>query len=69
MLVFSTVLEINGRPTVYSVYKNGSMAFFNPPKEQKAPVLYATHCNDDWSIQGTADDRIMQQALREIREN
>ncbi len=66
MMVFSTVLQINGQPTLYSVYKNENMAFFNPSKKEMAPVLYATQYNRTWSVQGTKDSTIMQQALREI---
>ena len=66
MVVFSTVLEINGRPTLYSVYKNGQIAFFSPSRREAAPVLYATQSNQTWSVQGTSDFKIMQQALREI---
>ena len=66
MVVFSTVLEINGRPTLYSVYKNGQIAFFSPSLRGVAPVLYATQNNQTWSVQGTSDYKVMQQAVREI---
>jgi hypothetical protein len=65
-MVFSTVLEINGNPTVYSVYRNGSMAFFSPSQLEKAPILYACDGDSSWTIKGTDDDRLMKQVLREI---
>jgi len=37
MIVFSTVLEIDGQPTLYNVYKNKSLAFLNPSRPLKAP--------------------------------
>jgi len=66
MIVFSTVLEINGRPTLYSVYKNGRTAFFNPPPSERAPVLFATMTESSWRIKGTQDHKLLEQVLREI---
>ena len=68
MIVFSTVLEVDGSPTLYSVYKNGPMAFFNPSRREKAPIIYATCCDSDWEIRGTDDSRLVSQVLREIAE-
>lgn len=68
MIVFSTVLEINGRPTLYSVYRNGKTAFFNPPRYEKAPILFATMGDSSWRVKGTADSRVLEQVLREIND-
>lgn len=66
MIVFSTVLEIDGQPTLYNVYKNRSLAFLNPSTPAKAPILYACFENSSWSIKGADDIAIRQQALNEI---
>ena len=66
MIVFSTVLEIDARPTVYSVYKNGETVFFNPSRYEKAPILFATLSESSWKVKGTQDNRLVEQALREI---
>jgi hypothetical protein len=65
MIVFSTVLEINGRPTLYNVYKNRGLAFLNPSPTTKGPILYASYENAGWNIKGTDDASIKQQVLTE----
>lgn len=71
MIVFSTVIEIDGEPTLYNVYKNKSLAFLNPYGVAKAllaraPILYACCEDSEWKIKGTDNAAIMQQALKEI---
>lgn len=69
MIVFSTVLEINGRPTLYSVYKNKTLAFLNPTAaRQRAPILFATlsETESSWIVRGTEDDSLVKQAIREV---
>ena len=66
MIVFSTVLEIEGRPTVYNVYRNRGLAFLNPSRAVNGPVLYAFYLNSTWEIKGTEDVAIKQQVLNEI---
>ena len=66
MIVFSTVLEIDGQPTLYNVYKNRSLAFLNPSKPIKAPILFATYEDASWKIKGTEDDSLKQQVVNEI---
>jgi hypothetical protein len=66
MIVFSTVIEIDGLPTVYNVYKNRNLAFLNPSLRIKAPILYASYENAAWKVKGTEDDAIRQQVVNEI---
>lgn len=66
MIVFSTFLEIDGRPTLYNVYKNRSLAFLNPSTTRKAPILFASHDEAGWQIKGTDDAGIKQQVVNEI---
>lgn len=66
MIVFSTVLEVNGSPTVYSVYKNGALAFFSPTTYKRAPILFATCSDSSWNIKGTSDHNLVRQVIREI---
>ena len=68
MIVFSTVLEVNGHPTVYSVYKNKNLAFLNPPPSAKAPILFATLSQSSWEVKGTEDDHLVRQAIKEVSE-
>ena len=65
-MVFSTVLEINGNPTVYNVYRNRGMAFFSPSQIAKAPILFACFDESSWTIKGTDDDGVLKQVLKEI---
>ena len=65
MIVFTTVLEIDGHPTLYSVYKNRGLAFLNPAT-RKAPILYASYDSSGWKIKGTEDAAIHKQVLNEI---
>jgi hypothetical protein len=67
MIVYSTVLEVNGEPTLYSVYKNGQLAFLNPAQMVKnAPILYAKLSESSWQIKGTNDTQLLRQVMREI---
>lgn len=67
MIVFSTVLEVNGNPVVYSVYKNSNLAFFNPYSQIKnAPILLATFSQSSWDIKGTQDPALRNQVIKEI---
>ncbi|HEU4471647.1 MAG TPA: hypothetical protein VFR58_11215 [Flavisolibacter sp.] len=68
MIVFSTFLEVNGKQTLYSVYKNGKLAFFNPARVEKAPILFATLSESSWQIKGTNDFNLVEQVIREIGE-
>ena len=68
MIVFSTVLQVNGQPTVYSVYKNGDTAFLNPSRPAQAPILLATMEEASWQVRGTDDEQLMLQVLQEIRD-
>jgi len=67
MIVYSTVLEINGNPVIYQVYKNGPLAFFNPSRPDfRAPILFVKEDDNDWTIRGTSDDQLRRQVLAEI---
>ena len=66
MIVFSTVLEIDGQPTLYNVYKNRGLAFLNPSRTTCGPILYASYENSTWNIKGTDDVIIKQQVMNEI---
>lgn len=66
MIVFSTVLDIDGRPTLYNVYKNRGLAFLSPSLTCNAPILYAA-CEDSiWKVRGTNDVSIQRQVMNEI---
>jgi len=67
MIVFTTVIEVEGRPTLYNVYKNRGLAFLNPSNKTKAPILYAAYENSSWIIKGTEDIYIKQQVVNEIQ--
>jgi len=66
MIVFSTVLEIDGRPTLYNVYRNRGLAFLNPRQPVNGPILYAFYENSTWQIKGTEDLAVKRQVLNEI---
>ena len=66
MIVFSTVLEIHGNPTIYNVYRNRGLAFLNPSQPVTGPILYALYENSTWQIKGTEDLAIQGQVLNEI---
>lgn len=66
MIVFATVLEIDGSPVLYNVYKNRSLAFLNPSQARQAPIIYASYADAAWSIKGTEDASIKRQVLNEI---
>ena len=65
MIVFTTVLEIDGHPTLYSVYRNRGLAFLNPTTT-KAPILFASYDNSGWIVKGTEDLAIQRHVLNEI---
>ena len=66
MIVFSTILEIDGHPTLYNVYRNRGLAFLNPTQPVTGPILYALYQNSTWQIKGTEDVTIKRQVLNEI---
>lgn len=66
MIVFSTVLEVEGNPILYSVYKNRSLAFLNPSATRHAPIIYASYEDSSWTIRGTEDASLKQQVINEI---
>ena len=67
MIVFNTVLEVNGNPVIYSVYKNSNLAFFNPfNKITNAPILLATFSKSSWDIKGTQDPILVNQVMKEV---
>lgn len=66
MIVFTTVLQIDGNPVLYNVYKNRSLAFLNPSQTRQAPIIYASYEDAAWSIKGTEDALLKKQVLNEI---
>jgi len=66
MIVFSTVMDIDGHPTLYNVYRNRGLAFLNPSQPATGPILYALYENSTWQIKGTEDLAIQGQVLNEI---
>lgn len=66
MIVFATVLEIDGNPVLYNVYKNRSLAFLNPFETRQAPIIYASYEDAVWNIKGTEDASLKRQVLNEI---
>lgn len=66
-MIYSTVLEVEGRSILYNVYRNNSVAFLSPrQRTYTAPILFAVQQDKSWVIKGTSDHSIIQQAFREI---
>jgi len=66
IISFSTVLEIDGRPTLYNVYRNRGACFFKSLNSVHVPILYALYQNSTLGNKGTEDVAIKQQVLNEI---
>ena len=66
MILFSTVLQIDGRPTLYNVYKNRRLAFLNPSPRVTGSILYAFYQNSNGEIKGTEDLAIKKQVINQI---
>ena len=72
MLLFSTILFVNGIPVSYDVYKEYRLVF--KPAEIKhtlntVPLLYAEKNKNSWIISGTNDQGLVAQAIEDIKNN
>lgn len=71
MLLFSTVLFIDGNPVGYKVYEEESRLVLNPAenpnREIYPPVLAAKKSNGQWSVEGTDNKDLIDQVIEDIR--
>lgn len=74
MLLFSTVLFIDGNPIGYEVYCDESNRLAlnpaeNPNRETQPPLIYANNVNGKWKVEGTHNPDLISQVLEEISLN
>jgi hypothetical protein len=70
MVLFSTVLFVEGNPVGYKVMEERNRLLLNPAenpnREVEAPVIYAKKEDGRWRIEGTCDRDLIDQVLEDI---
>lgn len=71
MVLFSTVLFVDGNPVGYQVMEVGSNRLSlnpaeNPNREIIPPVIMAQQENGSWRVEGTRDRDLIDQVLEDI---
>ena len=73
MLLFSTVLFIDGHPVAYHVYHQKGRLILQPDDiiktNIKVPVLTAVKKENLWMVTGTEDENLVEQVLEDIKNN
>lgn len=71
MILFSTVLFVEGNPVGYKVEEEGRNHLSlnpaeNPNREVVAPVMHVKNEGGNWRVEGTQDRDLMDQVLEDI---
>lgn len=71
MVLFSTVLFVDGNPVGYKVVEEGRNRLSlnpaeNPSREIAPPVMYAQNEEGYWKVEGTQDRDLIDQVLEDI---
>ena len=70
MLLFTTVLFVDGNPVAYSVFKEKSRVVLRPDALgetiEKCPELIAKKMKYQWKIKGTEDQNLVAQVIEDL---
>lgn len=71
MILFSTVLFVEGNPVGYKVIEEGQNRLSlnpaeNPSREVVAPVIHVKNEGGKWRVEGTQDRDLIDQVLEDI---
>jgi hypothetical protein len=70
MLVFTTVLFVDGKPVTYSVFKESSKVVLRPDAieetMEKGPEIMAKKMKHQWKIKGTNDQDLVAQVIEDL---
>ncbi|HET7899336.1 MAG TPA: hypothetical protein VFL47_16730 [Flavisolibacter sp.] len=71
MVLFSTVLFVEGNPVGYKVVEENSNRIAlnpaeNPSREVIPPVIHASQENGRWTVEGTDDRDLIDQVIEDI---
>jgi hypothetical protein len=73
MLLFSTVLFVDGNPVGYKVYEEKNRLVLNPAenpnREIQPPVLAVKNKNGKWFVEGTENRDLIDQVIEDISLN
>ena len=73
MLLFSTVLFVDGNPVGYKVYEEQNRLVLNPAenpnREIHPPVLAAKNKSGKWLVEGTENKDLIDQVIEDINLN
>ena len=73
MLLFSTVLFVDGNPVGYTVCQEKDRIFLNPAenpnREVQPPVLSVDRRNGQFHVNGTSDQNLIDQVVEDISQN
>lgn len=71
MILFSTVLFVEGNPVGYQVKEEARNRLSlnpaeNPNRDVEPPVMHACNINGSWKVEGTRDRDLIDQVLEDI---
>jgi hypothetical protein len=70
MLLFSTVLFVDGNPVGYQVFEENDQLILNPAenpsREIVPPRLSASHSSGSWKVEGTLNRDLIDQVIEDI---
>ena len=70
MMLFSTVLFVDGNPVGYKVHEEKNKLILNPAenpnRDIEPPVLSAKNRNGQWHIEGTEDRGLIDQVIEDV---
>ena len=70
MVLFSTVLFVNGNPVGYKVHEEKNRLILNPAENPNRdilpPVLTAKNSHGQWHIEGTEDRNLIDQVIEDV---
>lgn len=73
MLVFSTVLFVDGNPVGYKVFEENNRIVLNPAENPnrhiQPPVLSVKNVHGQWLVEGTNNKDLIDQVLEDISYN
>jgi hypothetical protein len=73
MLLFSTVLFVDGNPVGYKVYEEWNRLILNPAENPNRhihpPILSARNLGGEWRVEGTQNRDLIDQVIEDVTLN
>ena len=70
MLLFSTVLFVDGNPVGYKVHEEKNRLVLNPAenpnRDIQPPIMLAKNTGGQWHVEGTEDRNLIDQVIEDV---